>query len=123
MSNYKKTVCLKAFGEVMSWKEWSRWSEVPVYIIKARLKAGWTPEKALTTAYNQRSKPSLCWSCQNAAGGCNWSAYCIGLSDDPIVPGWEAEEKHKSNLIDHVSFKDGGLVYRVISCPEFIPDE
>ncbi len=55
----------------------------------------------------RKKKETLCWTCQNACGGCSWSR-----SFTP-VEGWEAKPT-KNEQTDS---------YRVISCPEFIPDE
>lgn len=63
--------------------------------------------------------PTLCWNCQRAAGSvtqrCEWSR-----SFRP-VPGWIA-------LPAPVTVGTGGgkhieLSYRVIRCPQFVPDE
>ena len=111
-----------AFGETKSLKEWASFAGLTQKIIACRLKNGWSIERAVTAPKQPRYPATLCWSCKNAFGGCNWSAYCIGLSDNPVVEGWEAEEKHKPYLTDSVSFDDNGLVYHVYKCPEYIPD-
>lgn len=52
-------------------------------------------------------RPTLCWDCAKATGGCDWSS-----SQQPIV-GWEAIKTHKKNEFDS---------YLVYSCPEFERD-
>ena len=60
-------------------------------------------------------RQQLCWRCQNACGGCNWSARL-----EP-VPGWTATPHRRI-------YRDAKLGKRIIdsyiikSCPQFIPD-
>lgn len=115
-----KTSTFKAFGEEMTYKEWSGYSGIPGSIIRQRIKAGWTPEKALTTPVKTQHQ-SKCWTCQRAYGDCNWSAYCIGLSDNPVVEGWDAVKKFKPKIDSNIR-PDGGLVYHVNYCPKYISD-
>lgn len=65
--------------------------------------------------------PTLCWSCRNACGGCNWSRYKV---QEP-VPGWEAVP---TELSGQVCVK--GKIHRVpldsflvLACPQYIPDK
>jgi predicted nucleic acid-binding Zn ribbon protein len=51
----------------------------------------------------RKKNETLCWTCQNACGGCSWSR-----SFEP-VEGWEAKPSADS--------------FFVINCPQFIPDE
>lgn len=116
-----KTATFKAFGEEMTYTEWSGYSGIPSSVIRQRIRAGWEPEKALTTPVKIQHQ-SKCWTCQRAYGDCNWSAYCIGLSDIPEVEGWDAVKKFKPKIDSNIR-PDGGLVYHVNSCPEYIPDD
>lgn len=50
---------------------------------------------------------SLCWTCQNFAGGCSWSRFFIPIK------GWEAKPT-KNGLIKQS--------YIVKKCPEYIKD-
>lgn len=53
-------------------------------------------------------KDTLCWECENACGGCNWSR-----KKASPVQGWNAI---RNDLV-------GGIEsYVVISCPEFVSD-
>lgn len=67
--------------------------------------------------YNPTVKqPTLCWSCQNATGGCSWTEY--GRFEP--VDGWDAtptliRSKNEDTL--HVIPS-----YLVNDCPEYIPD-
>ena len=58
-------------------------------------------------------KPTLCWDCANACGGCSWSDH---WKHEP-VPGWTAEETV-------LKINSGLLIqsYSVRECPEFKPD-
>lgn len=79
--------------------------------------------KYILTENSRKRKPkkyknqTLCWTCQNACCGCSWSQ-----SFTP-VEGWEA----KPTKIRLVPLAKGGLEYiesyKVISCPNYIPDE
>ena len=54
---------------------------------------------------------SLCFDCQNACCGCSWSRSFVP------VPGWMA--------VPTVAVSGQGMrkrSYRVIACPEFVPD-
>ena len=60
---------------------------------------------------------NICIDCQNACGGCSWSAVGYGgkILFEP-VPGWEASS---------VSFVvDGRTIstYHITACPQFKPD-
>ena len=61
--------------------------------------------------YMKRARPTVCWDCANACGGCSWSAKL-----EP-VPGWQAEETQ-------VSIQKGGILdsMRVTGCPQFRRD-
>lgn len=61
------------------------------------------PKKETTP---KKCKETLCWTCQNACGGCSWSR---GLKP---VDGWKAKEVTKA------SYK-GQKSYKVIECPEY----
>ena len=58
---------------------------------------------------------TICWSCQNACGGCSWSRY---KSWQP-VEGWEAIETTIS-LSNHLPRMQS---YIVLSCPQYVPDK
>ena len=66
------------------------------------------------------AKLTLCWSCQNACGGCSWSEYDpkTGKIKFEPVPGWEAIPT-KISMQGRVE-KIGS--YRVIKCPLYVPD-
>lgn len=53
-------------------------------------------------------KKSICWTCQNFAGGCSWSRYFIPIE------GWEAKPIKKSGTYLPS--------YIVKQCPEYIKD-
>lgn len=58
----------------------------------------------------RKTKDSLCWDCQKACCGCSWSR-----SFEP-VKGWKAKETKKLYNGEESSG------YKVIECPEFVPD-
>ena len=73
------------------------------------------PKKEIIEKPRLNKNDSLCWDCQNACGGCNWSRSLKS------VEGWNVEVKkiqHKAN--GRTTFDES---CRVISCPEYIPDE
>ncbi len=57
-------------------------------------------------------KETLCWSCANACGGCEWSQ-----KKAKPVPGWTAE-KTKIRLDKGKTSES----YLVIKCPKYKPD-
>ena len=63
----------------------------------------------------KKRENTKCFQCQNAVPsktrGCSWSKNLIP------VKGWEAIPR-----IYRVGGKTSGVSYRVVSCPEFIPD-
>ena len=61
---------------------------------------------------NLHSK-TICWTCQNACGGCSWSKSFIP------VEGWEAEP---AMLYAKDKAHGGVQSYEVLRCPEYIPD-
>lgn len=63
-----------------------------------------------------RQKNTLCWSCQNATGGCSWSRAL------KPVKGWKAEPLRiqQSSLYRERSYTDSYLVKK---CPKYIKDE
>ena len=58
-------------------------------------------------AQGKGGESSLCWQCQNYAGGCSWSRHFIP------VKGWVAVPVENGN---------SSPSYRVKKCPEFIKD-
>lgn len=57
-------------------------------------------------------KPSLCWKCKNATGGCSWSNRL------QPVEGWTASEEAEPQ---YISEKMRSIPnYRVIDCPEYV---
>ncbi len=65
---------------------------------------------------------TLCWTCANACGGCQWSAYL-----DP-VPGWDAEPTKtqrkpvKGNGGKNVTVYPEVASYRIRGCPLYLRD-
>ena len=65
----------------------------------------------------------LCWSCQNACGGCSWSELNPDTKKPRFepVPGWNAKLIQK-NFGSH---KSGPVImdtYAIKECPSYIPD-
>lgn len=54
----------------------------------------------------------ICWTCQNACGGCSWS------SELKPVKGWKA--KKTKIKCEEGRYSDS---YKIIYCPEYIPDD
>lgn len=63
-------------------------------------------EKRLSSAL------TLCWSCDNACGRCEWSAFFIP------VKGWNAERSEIKNLHKGTAYES----YHVYECPKYVPD-
>lgn len=61
----------------------------------------------------EKQKEQLCWSCKNACGGCEWSAYL-----EP-VPGWTAEKVPRWEYIGTKENKRKGFSYKITECPKF----
>ena len=59
-------------------------------------------------------KQTLCWTCQNACGGCSWSKRFIP------VEGWDAKRRDVMKGQDHRTPNES---YFVISCPQYVPDK
>lgn len=55
----------------------------------------------------------LCWDCQNALGGCPWSA-C-----GEAIPGWTAQK----TLIPNGCESEYTESYKITACPMFIKDK
>lgn len=65
--------------------------------------------------YKPTKNDTLCWTCQNATGGCSWSKKL------KPVEGWTAE-------VRNLKFNENGEAkydksYKVIKCPHYIQDE
>ena len=58
---------------------------------------------------------TLCWTCQNACGGCNWSKRL------KPVEGWTVENTEIKHTSKGKTRYDSSC--KVISCPEYIQDE
>jgi hypothetical protein len=54
----------------------------------------------------------ICWTCQNACGGCSWS------SELKPVKGWKAKPTRIK-----CEFGRYRKSYKIIFCPEYIPDD
>ena len=61
----------------------------------------------------EKQKEQLCWSCKNACGGCEWSAYL-----EP-VPGWTAEKVPRWEYIGTKENTRLGFSYKITECPKF----
>jgi len=73
-------------------------------------------ERAGRADDGQNPDSSLCWSCDNATGGCSWSR------EFKPVNGWNAERR---NVNTHRGRKriEGTESYFVKDCPEFVRDK
>ncbi len=72
-------------------------------------------KKCKKRASEERIKENLtlCWSCGNACGGCEWSAFFIP------VKGWRADETVIKNLCVGREYTS----YHIYECPKFVPDK
>lgn len=61
----------------------------------------------------EKQKEQLCWSCKNACGGCEWSAYL------KPVPGWTAEKVPRWEYVNTKENKLLGFTYKITKCPKF----
>ena len=67
-------------------------------------------------------KANICIECENACGGCSWSAV------DPVtgklrfepVPGWEAEEVPIVLGVYGKGIKKVDKTYHITACPQFV---
>ena len=62
----------------------------------------------------KREKPTLCWDCKNACGGCPWSKHLVP------VGGWTAK---KTTIRASKTGEERMPSYLVIGCPEYITDQ
>lgn len=64
-------------------------------------------------------KPSLCWDCQKATGGCEWSA------EFKAVDGWAAEEAVivACRRVGNQLVQEKTNSFHVIECPKFEKDD
>ena len=66
--------------------------------------------RAIAKRIKQRENEQLCWSCQNACGGCSWSKNLI-----PVV-GWNA-----TPIL--VKDEEGDIrTYKIVKCPQYKAD-
>ena len=100
-------VCGKAVTKKGQSKYCSKSCRNKVALEKQREKRNQSPK---------RKRETLCWTCQNACGGCSWSR-----SFEP-VEGWEAKPT-KLNIYVKEGNEDLNSSFFVISCPQYIPDE
>ena len=74
-----------------------------------------------------QTRPTLCWSCARACGGCSWT------ERDPVthairfepVKGWEAEKTTiNGSKSEHGEkcYRYTTDSYRVVRCPMYVPD-
>lgn len=74
-----------------------------------------------------QTRPTLCWSCARACGGCSWT------ERDPVthairfepVKGWEAEKTTiNGSKSEHGEkcYRYTTDSYRVVRCPLYVPD-
>lgn len=76
---------------------------------KARREAGYIPKRKAPV----ERKTTICWTCQNATGGCSWSR-CL-----KPVEGWKAKKmKIKGNFYTREKVDS----FIVEKCPEYIKD-
>lgn len=73
---------------------------------KYRQQQEYFKRKKVKRGRKPNSKEALCWTCQNACGGCSWSRNLIP------VEGWKAKEIKNASYSVIKS-------YKVIECPEF----
>lgn len=68
-----------------------------------------------------RKRANICFDCENALGGCSWSALdpVTGRPQFKPVPGWTAEPA----VLDesHGGYTYKYETYRVTACPQFVP--
>lgn len=63
-------------------------------------------------------KTSICWTCENACGGCSWSDHWI---HEP-VPGWDATKTALKTYNRETGAMEYSTSYIVHACPEYAPD-
>lgn len=74
-----------------------------------------------------QTRPTLCWSCARACGGCSWTARdpkTHAVRFEP-VNGWEAEKTTiNSSKSEHGEkcYRYTTDSYRVVRCPLYVPD-
>ena len=80
-------------------------------------------ERSRALAEGRNYGETLCWSCDNACGGCSWS------QEFRPIEGWDAEPTarsvtrpiHSGSILRGHRFETVRS-YRVRSCPEYSPD-
>lgn len=79
-------------------------------------------EKAVETSRALSSgnqKETLCWSCDNACGGCEWSC------EAKPVPEWDAKATKRRAVHGRIGNKPKYVIeesFDVKSCPKYVPD-
>lgn len=83
--------------------------------------AAYDPENPPVDASKYTKQANICFDCENAMGGCSWSALdpVTGKPQFKPVPGWTA-----TPVVRHE--KNGDYVYKTVtycitSCPQFVP--
>ncbi|MEG2000533.1 MAG: helix-turn-helix domain-containing protein [Evtepia sp.] len=81
---------------------WRKQEKLPIH--STRKKGNTKQENPKTVQSN-----TLCWSCQNACGGCEWSS-----KEQVPVAGWTATQHRREG---------GDVGYNVTHCPKYKQDE
>lgn len=71
------------------------------------------PKKRTGNVYKRIKPDQLCWTCQNACGGCSWSKNLTP------VEGWKATPT-KIKVAPELTYCDS---YLITDCPKYIKDE
>lgn len=84
--------------------------------------------------YNGGQRPTLCWSCRRACGGCSWTARDPKTHEVRFEPveGWEAEKtlvrgtssrRHGHKIESYSTYYYATESYRVLRCPLYEKDK
>ncbi|MEG2001314.1 MAG: hypothetical protein RR053_07985 [Evtepia sp.] len=84
---------------------WRRRRGFPIHRVQAINRP---PKKTKAQKPDNFQSNTLCWSCQNACGACEWSQ----ISHTP-VPGWTAIPTHLNANTES---------FEVIACPKYLKD-
>ena len=82
---------------------------------------------------NKNHRPTLCWSCRRACGGCSWTARDPKTHEIRFEPveGWEAEKtvvrgtssrRQGHKLEGYSTYHYAMESYRLLRCPLYEPD-
>ena len=85
--------------------------------------AAYDPENPPVDASKYTKQANICFDCENALGGCSWSALdpVTGKPQFKPVPGWTAKPTKRITTSGYEKIVMD--TYSIKACPLFVPDE